>query len=571
MAKKSGGRWFLLLFSLPFAAVGLGFLLFSIIPSLTEWQQMKSWPQVEASLSHVKLVRNSGDDGVTYQASAQYSYFYDGRQYQSDRVAIMGGADNIGDFHEQLVAKLEAAQRVGRPVPAWVNPSDPGDAVLNRDMRWNALAFKLLFALVFGGVGFGIMAWALVSKPSHVDHPEGDAKPWLARREWADNRIQCNSRGGLWFVWAFALLWNAISAPVLFAVPEELAKDNYLVLVGLLFPLVGMLLLAWAIHTSLSWRRFGQLALVMDPFPGAIGGQVGGSLDLPLAYDAQQRFPVTLVCARSYETGSGKNRSRRESLIWQAQGLAYAEPGMSGTRLNFCFDVPANLPASEDYSNDYRLWRLSINADLPGVDLGRQFEIPVYPTGEKSFRPLRLSTEHPQAVAQREALIESVLEIQQIPGGVELFFPMLRNPSGPLWGVLFGLVFGGAGVGMYFAGDAPAILVWSFIPIGALILFFSIKALFGSLRVRLDREGLLSQRYWLGLPIGRDQVGSSDIKRLVIDVSYEQQTTKGHSQVCNIKAETHAGKKIPVAKNLKGRETAQQALEAIASLTGYSQ
>ena len=38
--KKSGGSWLLILFALPFAGVGIGFLLFSIIPSLYEWQQI---------------------------------------------------------------------------------------------------------------------------------------------------------------------------------------------------------------------------------------------------------------------------------------------------------------------------------------------------------------------------------------------------------------------------------------------------------------------------------------------------------------------------------------------------
>jgi hypothetical protein len=89
------------------------------------------------------------------------------------------------------------------------------------------------------------------------------------------------------------------------------------------------------------------------------------------------------------------------------------------------------------------------------------------------------------------------------------------------------------------------------------------------LRVQLDRQGMVSQRYWMGLPMGSDRVARSDIRRLIVDVGYEQQSTRGNLQMCNIKAETLTGRKIPVARNLKGRETAQQALEIISSLTGY--
>jgi hypothetical protein len=57
---------------------------------------------------------------------------------------------------------------------------------------------------------------------------------------------------------------------------------------------------------------------------------VGGTLTLPLAYNSQQRFPVSLQCLRSYEIGSGKNRSRRETVIWQTTGLAHTKPAPAG-------------------------------------------------------------------------------------------------------------------------------------------------------------------------------------------------------------------------------------------------
>lgn len=567
MAKKFAGRLFMLLFSLPFAAVSLGILLFSVIPHIYEWQQMKFWHQVEARLQHVQLVRKRGDKSYTYRTEARYSYIYEGREYQNDRAALMEAADNIGDFQQQLAARLEAAWRAGRPVTAWVNPKNPAEAVLNREMRWSMLGFKLVFILLFGIIGFGMLIWGLVSKPGQTNHPESAQKPWLGRRDWADNRIGCDTRISLRFIWIFALLWNLISSPAVFAIPGELARGKLTILAVLLFPLVGLLLVGWAVKATLAWRRFGQLVLVMDPFPGSIGGQVGGSIDLPLAYNGQYRFPVTLMCARSYVSGSGKNRSRKEASVWQAQGMAYAEPAIGGTRLKFCFSVPEGLPASEEVSNNYHLWRLSLSADLPGVDLHRQFVIPVYPTAEKSVQLMRLSTEHPEAVQEREALIESVLQLEQIPGGLALFSPMKLGLPGPLCGIVFGLIFGG--VGVILVGKAPAIIPWVFIPIGFLALFFSLKTLFGSLRVQLDRQGMVSQRYWMGLPMGSDRVARSDIRRLIVDVGYEQQSTRGNLQMCNIKAETLTGRKIPVARNLKGRETAQQALEIISSLTGY--
>lgn len=568
--KRLKGRWFMLLFALPFAAAGMGVLLFGIVPNLIEWQQMKSWTPVEAWLHSAELVSSRSEDSTTYRVDARYHYEYGGYRYEGQRVGIMGGSDNIGDFHHVLAARLEHALRTGTPVPAWVDPANPADAVLNRDMRWDALAFSGLITLLFGGVGFGLLAWTLLVRPLHVEHPDAASRPWLARRDWADNHIACSGKGSLWFVWAFALFWNGLSAPALYAVPGEFAKGNHLILVALIFPLIGLVLLVWAIRNTLSWRRFGQLAVVMDPFPGAIGGQVGGHVDVPLPFDVQQLFSISLSCVHSYESGSGKNRSRKETVLWQGEGLAHAEPTAKGTRLSFCFDVPDALPASEPPSSDYHLWRLTLEADLPGVDLSRHFELPVFPTGEHSSAHMRSSTRHPKAIEQRASQIEQALDYREIPGGVELFSPMLRNPAGWSAGLLFGAIFGGAGWSMFrYADDAPATLVWGCMLVGGVIVFFTVLAMFSSVQARLDGEGLCSQRFWLGVPVGRTWVRRDEIHRLEIESSYRQQIGSKTIEVFHIRAVTRSGRNITIAKNLKGREVARQALTAIAGRCGY--
>lgn len=401
--------------------------------------------------------------------------------------------------------------------------------------------------------------------------PASASKPWLEQREWASSEIICNGKSGLWFTWGFTLIWNLLSLPAVLAIPDELGKGNHVILVVLLFPFFGIVMLTWAIKYTRSWRRFGQLRLVLDPYPGSIGGQVGGSIDVPIPYDAQQRFPINLHCVRHYETGSGKNRRRNEDVIWHTPGLAYSQPSaQGGTRLSLCFAVPADLPVSEPRSNDYRFWRLEINADLPGVDLHRQFEIPVFATAEQSQAALPLSSEHPQLNAEREAQIDSVANIEQIPGGVSMHFPMLQGAGNNLIGLICGIFFAGAGFLMRAQSDAPAFMVWIFILVGSLITFFSLKWLFISLWVQLDHNGLISQRYWLGVAVGRDQIPRADISKLQIETSRKGASAKGYQEICKIYAVTRNGKKVLIAMNLNGRDTAQLALEAIGSLSGYA-
>jgi hypothetical protein len=93
------------------------------------------------------------------------------------------------------------------------------------------------------------------------------------------------AKASLWFARGFAIFWNAISSPVLFAFQGELARGNQMRWIALLFPLVGLGLLVWAMRQTLGWRRFGMTLLGLDPFPGAIGGDVGGTVELRLPYN----------------------------------------------------------------------------------------------------------------------------------------------------------------------------------------------------------------------------------------------------------------------------------------------
>lgn len=571
MKEKLKDRWLILLFSLPFAGVGIGILLFSVIPSLYEWQQMKSWPRVNATLLDAGLSTNRGEDSDTYRATARYQYLYLGTNYTGERVAIMDGSDNIGHFQEQLATQLELAWRAGIPVSAWVNPDNPADAVLNRDMRWGMLGFKMIFVLVFGGVGLALLIGTLIAKPGATQHPERGEKPWLGERQWASPTINCNAKGNLWGIWGFTALWNLLSLPATTAIPEQLAEGNRAILIVLLFPLAGMVLLAWAIKSTLSWRRFGQLQLALDPYPGSIGGQVGGTLELRrLPYDSAQRFPVTLMCVRSFVSGSGKNRSRSETIIWQSEGLAYSEPTTEGgTRLSLCFDVPPNLSPSEPFGDDYRLWRVQLKADLPGVDLNRHFEIPVFTTAQRASTRLPSSLKHPQLNDEREAQIEAVANIQQIPGGVRMYFPMLQNPGNELLGLAFGFAFGGIGMLLFKEDDVPAFMAWIFTLMGGIAFFSCLKSLFTSLLIQLDHNGLVSERLWLGVIVGKDKIPRAEITKLQLDLSYRAKSAEEQTEMYKIHALTRSGKKVIIAMNLKGRDTAQLALESIASLTGY--
>ena len=121
---RLGGGCFIL-FTLPFAAVGVWMGYWLCSEMLTHWR-MRSWEETPARIVRAKLEADSDSDGGTsYRATAEYTYQYGGQQYTGTRVGIHGGSDNIGSFQHDAHRQLSEHQKSGRPFRCYVNPAKP--------------------------------------------------------------------------------------------------------------------------------------------------------------------------------------------------------------------------------------------------------------------------------------------------------------------------------------------------------------------------------------------------------------------------------------------------------------
>ncbi len=127
-----------------------------------------------------------------------------------------------------------------------------------------------------------------VTKMDATPIPKPDQPLWQAHAKWRDNRIRSDAKAGLLLIWLFVVVFLGFGVGLATIIPEELDKGNTAVLFALLFPLVGFGMAISAILKTMEWRRFGPLALVMDPFPGSLGGDVGATIELR---EAQSTLP----------------------------------------------------------------------------------------------------------------------------------------------------------------------------------------------------------------------------------------------------------------------------------------
>lgn len=572
--QRKNGFWLATLFALPFAASGIGMLLLSVLPTLYDWSRMQFWQPVDATLLQAQLVTSRGSKSTTYRATAHYRFEWAGQPVQGQRAAISERSDNIGDFQQQLGWRLERAFKTGRSVPVWVNPSNPHESIIDRSLRPGLLAFKMVFVVMFGGFGVGLLffLWHDRKAAAAAGDAPASARPWLDRAEWAQGRVRSNKRYEVWVAWAFALVWNLLAVPaVVLNLPSLRVQQDVLAAGGLaVVGLAGLGLLWWSVRATLDARRYGDVRLVLDPFPGAIGGHFGATMVLPLAYQPGRCFAVTLRCIYHYRSRSaGDDDSRsRESVVWQAEGVAQVEPHADGIQLGMRFDVPGGLPATESADGAHHAWRLEVQSAEPALTFARSFDVPVYATGASSARLWLDAAQHPQVQQLRAAQVRAVSELEPIPGGVRLYLPYGRAWKEGLLLVVVGGVFFGAGLLTGRAG-ASALVVALSGGVGGALLVFAFYLLCNSLRVQLDRQGLRTERRLLGLMLVRHQAPAQDIARLVVRESYSSQSGTQHVTFYRIQVEMKNGKKITVADSLRGRAAAEQLLAVLGAATGY--
>ncbi len=566
------GRIFVTLFALPFFGVGV-WMLWSISTTFHDAWRMQSWQPVPAQLTAAGYETHSGDDSDTYKAYARYSYRWDGQAYVGDRVGLAGGGDNIGSYQTDIGNRLSGMHSRGEPVTVWVDPGAPTESIIDRSIRWGLIGFKSIFVFVFGGIGLGLIVY-IWRQPEDKDAslPQYQQAPWLLNDDWQTPEIHSDSRMAMWAAWAFAAFWNAFSAVTPFiAYREVVEKENYLALVALVFPLVGIGLLAWAVRRTLEWRRFGPAPVTLDPFPGSIGGHVGGTIDLDTPFDSTAKFNVTLTNLHSYVSGSGKNRSRKETAKWQDELVAYAAPGGKGTRLRFRFDVPDGLDESDaDQEGDsYFNWRLNLRAELPGTDVDRDYDIPVYATARQSRdlpdRAMQESRDERDAIA--DGRVRDRIRFQHRPMGRSMFYPTGRHLFPNLVGVFFGAVFAAAG---WFLITQAGHTVFGgiFGGVGALVALGAFYMMTNSLEVSQDGTSVNALRRWLGIPVRRKSMLRSRFARFEKKTSMKTQSGGRHVIYYAVNMIDHDGNKMVVGEGFRGESEAKAAMRMIARELG---
>jgi hypothetical protein len=354
----------------------------------------------------------------------------------------------------------------------------------------------LLFGAVFTGFAAGglvLIVWGRRKlremERLRTMHPD---QPWLWRRAWAAGRIHDSTRRTLWVSWIFAAFWNAISLPVGFlGVQAALREANPKAFLALLFPMVGAGLLVWAVRLTLRYLKYGTSRLELSTVPGSIGGRIAGIVRVPARLQPEDGFAATLSCVRRITTRSGKNSSTSERILWQEESRARGEPvrdaAGSGMRVPLSFRIPADAMASDSTNpRDEIVWRLTLSANVPGVDYHSSFDVPVFRTREVFAEADDAKLEEPPAEADFRQPPTSRITVTRNQRGTEIYFAAARNPGVAASSTLLAIVWTGF-LAVLVAADAPWLFLVVFGLFELLLVVGVLQFWFGVSRVAADR------------------------------------------------------------------------------------
>lgn len=391
---------------------------------------------------------------------------------------------------------------------------------------------------------------------------KGPGRPWLGRPEWSGGTARATGGELLFAHWFGAVVWNLLCLPLAVAAFLDRLVDVpfFIELVIYGFGALGGLILVRAIVQTRRVLRFRGLGLELDPFPGSIGGQIGGSVDVPVPAGDAGEVRVTLHCIHSHVRGTGDDRRRREDVVWSAQTIADVGRSSVGTRLSFVFDVPdSDLPESGIDEGDHHYWSIHLAAELSGADLDQTFVVPVY----RVDPPLRSGISFDPPEADTRDLAERGIAVERRARGLRIDYrrgryglaPYALLAFGSLCMMAGGFVFasvGGSESGLGLVGTAVGgVFLAVFGLVGILVVVFALRLLSYGLAVEIDGDTIRVEKSFL-LFGSTSEVRASELARMEVEVGMQTGQGAGAKTTYTVHGILDSGGRMTLGDGIRG-------------------
>lgn len=450
-------------------------------------------------------------------------------------------------------------------------------------------AFGLVFAAIGAGLMFGAVYGYKKLKENEATKAANPNTPWLWQADWAASKALSLSRNSAIGWWIGTILVSMIVVPVMAtALPPLLRNSDPKALIPIGLCLFPTILLAGALRATMRRERYGKTYFEFNSLPFSPGKHVSGQIQLRLPTSIPHGVDLKLACVRRIITGSGKEQTTNEIVLWQNEAnvsQAALASGPLGTAIPVDFGIPHDAYETDhEQPRDQLLWLLTAKADVPGVDYSDKFEVPVFrtsggaasPAPDTNFATSNFASSFGSSAAVGTApafesdstevsapLHPKVVVSTLNDGSTEFYFPAFRNRSQTLILLLFTAVWTGI---VYFLAHskAPFFFAAVFGFFDLLLIYGFFQSAFGSTRVIVGKGKIISQKSMFGPGTSRE-ILFSEIQAVVAGMGLQSNANSGSYRV---QVQTKDGKNLPLADNISDRQEARWVVGQIEKLVG---
>ena len=368
----AGGRGCLVLFGSVFFIAGMAVITFGAVLPAYNVVRSQQWVETPCTIVSSYVESHSDSDGTTYSIEITYTYTFDGQTFTSDRYDFLDVSSSGRSGKEDAVAQYpEGSQRT-----CYVDPSAPGEAVLNRGFRWSYL-FIGGFGSIFAVVGGGIMAAGAFS---------GRGDRGKLKSTWRDENAAVAHAGELTMkpgssrvaavigVTIFALIWNGIIFGIFFGAD----MDGFERLFMVPFILVGLAAIGGVIYFFLAMFN-PEFVITIDPgtpHPGQrlhIQWHCEGSVQRIRSFKITVRGQESATYRRGTDTVTEKE-TFMETVMLETNDFKTMRSGQAD------FEFPDFAMHTFTASNNKIIWDIQVHGDIARwPDVKDEYEITVIP------------------------------------------------------------------------------------------------------------------------------------------------------------------------------------------------
>lgn len=322
----------------------------------------------------------------------------------------------------------------------------------------------------------------------------------------ADNtQINSVEKSSHWILVIMGIIFMLVSLPIFFSIAEEVRRGNNGIFVALVFPLAGLGMLFGGWKMRQKFLFFGPTPLTPSPSIGQVGGQVGGRIDLEQPW-TKRNLSVTLSCINTYTSGSGKNSTTHRDIKWQEIDKPLDRPNGTGSKLEFCFDVPAGERTETTYNGRGRIhWEVTVEGLINSLEFKRSWKLPVEVGSQTSsilIPNAHKEASHAAKRKQAEASIEKQIQTEVTQEGLDILSDQGRNKSMSWFLVLFGALFTTVGCFLLYMAFQGEAMLWVmgpiFFSVGASIMAFGIFLVGRKLECKIIGDTVHTRRSLFG-------------------------------------------------------------------------